>query len=597
MSKKVALSPEQAVSLAAQHLNEGNATEAKCICEMVVNADPNHAAALNLLGTISLKAGDIDGAIKLFEKIIKVNPEDEISWVNLVQCHIQLEDYQKAIELVQARLKDKPDDIKTLALLEQTSSNMGRYDIAHKTLQKLLELKPESNTVIKLEIAALFIKMNFPGQAKKWIEEVLKAEPKNKAALWIYGEMLKQSGLVEKAIGYFEAACVGQETSQQNKLSLANTYADLNRTSDAIALISEIFASDPNCVPAYMQASHLQEGGLTDDQISRLKEIQQTSPDVPQREECIEYAFAQTAEARGEHIKAFKHYRKANKLHKTSLDKQKKNYDRKFVENKFIRIKQVFTPELISRLSVFGNPSTVPVFIVGMPRSGTTLTERIIGNHSKATGVGELMDLPHLAILIRELSKSKKNYPNCLLDLDEKYISNLAEGYLKRIQDWEPQAERIVNKLPGNYMFIGLIRILFPNAAIIHCLRDPRDTLISCFFARFNHGLNFSFDLDDCAHQYELYKDMMAYWNTLFPNDIYASLYSDLVSQPEQAITNILAHCGLEWEEECLNFHNSPKAVRTASRMQVRKPIYTSSIDRWKRYEGQIDEIQHLRLT
>jgi len=473
---------------------------------------------------------------------------------------------------------------------------MGCYDIAHKALLSLLGLKPESSTEIKLQIANLLIIANFPGQSKKWIEEVLQAEPKNKVALWTYGEMLKQSGLVEKAIRYFDAACEGQEVSLQNKMSLANTYADLNRTEDAMGLVSEVLASDPDCIPAYALASHIQEKGLTQDQIIRLQEIRRSSPDKHQRDENIEYALARTAEVQGEHIIAFQHYRKANKLHKISLDAQNKGYDRKIVENEFKQIKQVFSLELIERLSAYGNPSTVPVFIVGMPRSGTTLSERIIGSHSKAAGVGELMDLPYLAILIRELSESKKNYPNSLADLDEKYISVLAEGYLKRIQDWEPQAERVVNKLPGNFMFIGLIRILFPNAAIIHCIRDPRDTLISCFFARFSHGLNFCFDLDDAAHQYEHYQDIMAYWNTLFPNDIYTSFYSDLVKEPEQAITKILGHCGLEWEEECLNFHTSPKAVRTASRMQVRKPIYTSSLERWKRYEGQIDEIKHLTL-
>lgn len=592
----VELSPEQAVSLAEQHLNEGKPDEAKLICEMVINVDPNHNATLNLIGVISLKTGDIDAAIKLFEKNLELNPEYEISWVNLVHSHIQRQDYQKAIELVQDRLKDKPEDIKALALLEQTSSKMGRYDIAHKVLQKLLELKPESKTQIKLEIASLFIKANFPGRAKKSLEEVLKEEPENRAALWAYGEMLKQSGLVEKAIGYFKAACKGQEISLQNKLSLISTYTDLNKIEDAKILISEILTADPDSVAGLTLASQIQDKGLTQDQIIRLEKIQKTTPDIPQRTESIEYAFAQTAQAQGQHIKAFQHYRKANKLHKASLIAQNKGYNRKGAENKFEQIRQVFTPELITRLSAFGNPSTVPVFIVGMPRSGTTLSERIIGNHSKAAGVGELMDLPHLGMLIHELSKSENSYPNCLLDLDEKYIPILAEGYLNRLKDWEPKAERIVNKLPGNFLFVGLIRILFPNAAIIHCIRDPRDTLISCFFARFNHGLNFSFDLDDCAHQYELYRDMMAYWDDIFPNDIYASSYSDLVSQPEEAITNILTHCGLEWEENCLNFHTSPKAVRTASRMQVRKPIYTSSLERWRRYEGHIDEIQHLTL-
>lgn len=631
MSQKVGLTPEQAVVLAAQHLSEENPIEAKRICDMVLTAQPNHAAALNVLGSISLQEGDVESAIQLFERSLQdhdqfwqvwnnlglaclqgksferatqafentvaLNPDHTTSWGNLIQCLVACEEHQRAIQIAQDRLKDHPNDINVLVLLARISTTTGQYNIAFTALQKLLDLKPEAATDIKLEIAALLIAANFPGRAKKWIEEVMLAEPENKAALWVYGEMLKQSGLVEKAIEYFEASCDGQEISPKNKLSLAHTYTDLNRTKEAKVLLDEILVAEPFNISALVLAAQIQDSGLTSEQVARLQEMAHTMVELPQRRENIEYALAYTAEAKKEHVTAFQHYRKANALHKASLEAQKKGYNRKSVEYKFKQIKRVFTPELITRLSAFGNPSKVPVFIVGMPRSGTTLSERVIGNHSKAAGVGELMDIPHLSLLIREFSQSKKKYPHCLPELDEKYIPILAEGYLKRLQDWEPQADRIVNKLPGNFLFVGLIRILFPNAAIIHCVRDPRDTLISCFFARFGAGLAYSFDLKDGAHQYALYQDMMEYWTNLFPNDMYTSLYSDIVTQPEQAITTLLAHCGLDWEEECLNFHTSKKAVRTASRMQVRKPIYTSSLERWRRYEGHIDEIQHLSLS
>ena len=260
--------------------------------------------------------------------------------------------------------------------------------------------------------------------------------------------------------------------------------------------------------------------------------------------------------------------------------------------NLFKSLKRVFSKDLFDELKPIGNQSEIPVFIIGMPRSGTSLVEQIISCHSEAAGVGELDNINMLAesIASPDIPKQYQQDWNKIFNQDS--ITKYSEDYLNTLRLNREGALRVTDKMPGNYFHLGLITILFPNASIIHVMRDPLDTCISCYFQPFTgsrHG--WSFEPESIARHYSNYRKIMEYWKSILPTGKILDIkYEQLIDEPEMTARNMLEHCKLDWDPECLNFHNSNKVVNTASAWQVRQPMYKTSIKRWRRYGPQVGE-------
>ena len=236
-----------------------------------------------------------------------------------------------------------------------------------------------------------------------------------------------------------------------------------------------------------------------------------------------------------------------------------------------------------------GEASEQPVFIVGMPRSGTSLVENILASHSQVFGADELTDIEAISNAIQKYSASGNPYPTALRDVPDAVIKEFAQRYLERLRDLAPTAQRIVNKMPTNFEHLGLIALMLPNARIIHCKRDRIDTCLSCYFQNFSHRqLDFSYDLFHLRFFWDCYKRLMEHWVNVLPIQIFEITYEQLVVNQETQTRELLEFCGLNWEPECAAPHLNQRPVQTASRWQVRQPVYTSSIGRWRNYEKHI---------
>ena len=231
----------------------------------------------------------------------------------------------------------------------------------------------------------------------------------------------------------------------------------------------------------------------------------------------------------------------------------------------------------------------MPIFIVGMPRSGTTLIEQIIASHPSVYGAGELH---HLCTLIQrpiERPIGVKHYPENMRYLTPTGLHAIADEYLSCLKNYAPAAAHITDKMPGNYVAIGLIHALFPHAKIIHVERNPIDTCLSCYTKLFRQGQFFSYDLRELGHFYANYRRIMAHWRQVLPAHSWLDIcYEDVVSDLESEARRLIAYCGLQWDPVCLSFHSLKRQVRTASFVQIRKPIYASSVDRWRRFEREL---------
>lgn len=230
----------------------------------------------------------------------------------------------------------------------------------------------------------------------------------------------------------------------------------------------------------------------------------------------------------------------------------------------------------------------MPVFVAGMLRSGTTLTEQIIASHPSAFGAGELLDVPHMARMLSFLVERPRPFPDLVADLSPKTVGLQARAYLRRLADLSDGAQRVTNKLPGNFAFLGLIALLFPNAPIVHTRRNAIDTCLSCYVVSFAQGHAYSNDLEDLGRYWRIYDSLMDHWRAVLPRPMLELDYEDMVAEPEATTRRLLEHCGLPWDDACLDFHRHKRPVLTASKMQVRKPIYQSSVERWRNYEAHL---------
>ena len=246
---------------------------------------------------------------------------------------------------------------------------------------------------------------------------------------------------------------------------------------------------------------------------------------------------------------------------------------------------QAFSPDLFARLAGHGDPSEAPVFIIGMPRSGTTLVEQILASHHMVHGAGELTLIKSMTDQIVGSDRMPIGFPVLITATAPRDLPQLARYYLDRVSVLGAGKARIVDKMPSNFFYAGFIRLLFPNARIIHCRRNPVDTCLSCYSKLFEGEQHFSYDLSELGLFYKNYRRLTDYWKTVLPADSYTDVvYEEVVADLEGQARRLVEFCGLEWDEACLSFHKLERPIKTASVMQVRKPIYKASVGRWKKY-------------
>ncbi|MCG8490932.1 MAG: sulfotransferase, partial [Sneathiellales bacterium] len=275
----------------------------------------------------------------------------------------------------------------------------------------------------------------------------------------------------------------------------------------------------------------------------------------------------------------------ANDLHRTSY-----NYS---VEDDLALMrgmKEVVTKEFLDKNAVQSKAKPNPIFIFGMPRSGTSLVEQILASHSKIHGAGELYFFEQ--VVYHDIKKGKSVLPHVALsEFQAESFPPLATHYMDKLRKLSAKMPFITDKMPRNFLYVGLIRLLFPNAILVHCTRQPEDSCLSIYKKYFVGKQYFAYNLEELAHYYNGYLDLMQYWNALLPGEILEISYEDMVADVETHSRRLIEHCGLDWEEACLHFHKTKRAVNTASTAQVRQPIYSSSVQAWKKYEKELEPL------
>lgn len=440
-----------------------------------------------------------------------------------------------------------------------------------------------NNPYYHLSLGEAYAKLSEFSAAVKHIEYALEVQRDLVEALCALGRVYTQFDKPDLALPLYEKALKTNRDHPKVRIGMAAALTGLGRMEEAGSYLKEAIERRVDVAAAYYDL--VQSRKFTEEP-SELQSILRELKAPQLKSEAVQnlhYAAGKVLNDLRRYAEAFDHFNKAKRAagYKFDIDQY-----RRFVDLTIT----TFTPDLFAARSNYGNPSEVPVFVVGMPRSGTTLTEQICASHPDVHGAGELSKLRRVANAIG-LTTSATDLNKPIMTVTEGLSKTLAEEHLSYLRERAPTAQRIVDKMPHNSELIGLLTLLFPNARIIHCRRDAIDNCVSCFVLPFSSAHSYNSDLRTLGLYYREYDRLMRHWNEVFPGRIFENRYETLVEDQEAQSRRLIDYLGLPWDDACLRFFDREGAVTTPSRWQVRQPIYKSSVKRWKNYESEIQPL------
>ena len=489
-----------------------------------------------------------------------------------------LERLDEAIEAYKVTLDCDPHHVEAAYNFGITLRDAKKPEIALKALQKTILLKPDHAEAYEA-LAPLMEDLGWREDALAIYRRAIELQPDKITLITAYSRALMTSNKVEEAEAVLKPLLDKYPEAPGLQAQFASVRLFQGDRKAAAEIAEGIIEKFPKTAGAHYTLAQAERDGDHEARIAQIKAVLAAGVEEKEGESALEFALATRYEALKQHEEAFGHYIRANAKKRDALEERGVVYNREAEDARTDLMMKVYAgPEVFE--GPVGSDSETPVFIVGMPRSGTTLTEQILASHPKMAGAGELTAIGNAVKRMRDTLGYPRNPPT------EKALKNIARLYLQRLREVDAEALRVTDKMPGNFNHIGLITRIFPKARIIHCRRNPVDNCLSCFVQNFGaEGLSWSFDLEDAAHQYREYHRLMAHWREVLPPGRMLEIdYEETVADLESQARKLVDFVGMEWDDSCLSFHEHKRAVITASHDQVRQPIYNTSVGRWKRY-------------
>ncbi|HET7673934.1 MAG TPA: sulfotransferase [Gammaproteobacteria bacterium] len=521
--------------------------QAEQIYRRVLVADPENPEALHFLGLVAHQFKQSDAGIDLMRRSIELRPDSALFHRNLAGVLRERKSYPEAVEAYRRALELQPDYPEVQTKLAELHAELGDTEAAAACYREMLAYHPQSAN-LHHQAAMGFIELGDQDAARECTEKALELNCR-------FADAYNTLGIVLSNRGEFDAA--------------AEQYRK------AIAI------NPRNCQP-HFNLTTVRRMARDDAELQALEKLHDNIAKLSRDDAVLlEFALGKAYEDIGEYDRAFERFTAGNRLKRESMP-----YSSERQAAFFEDMCRVFDAGMFERHSEAGSDSTVPIFILGLSRSGTTLIEQIIASHPQVHGAGEVKALYQSIDVLTQGVVEDVDVPGQLERLDDAQLRQIGDDYLRRLQALAPDSPHITDKLPGNVVMTGLIHTLFPRAPLIFVRRDPIDTCVSCFNRLFTVGHHFSYDLADMGTFYVMYDKLMRHWLEVLPEGRALEVrYEDVVEDFETQARRIIEYCGLPWDDACLRFHENSSRVRTASLYQVRQPIYKSSVERWRRYE------------
>ena len=555
--------------------------EAVAALEKVVAAMPDHPEAWRLLADHAAAVGDTD--------------KSEAAHLKHLRCASQNPDLQKAAaamignelsvaeRLLKAYLKAAPTDVTAVRMLAEVAVRVGRNDEAQALLEYCLELAPGFSGA-RYNLAILLHRTNQSNGALAEVEQLLAEDPKRPGYRNLAAVVCSRIGEYERSSEFYQSLLEEYPDNAKVWLSYAHVLKTEGKREQCEAAYRKAIERDAGFGEAFWSLANLKTFRFTPDDIKNMNsQVARDSLELSSRVQ-FHFALGKSAEDEGDHALSFEHYDSGNKLHRSDL-----NYQSQQNTARAERMKLRFTADFFRDRKGMGCTESGPIFIVGMPRAGSTLLEQILASHSMVEGTTELPDIITLAKELRSRATEDEAgvYDGVLARMSPAELEELGRQYLERTRiHRKTDKPFFIDKMPNNFLHIGLIQVSLPNARIIDARRHPLACCFSNFKQYFARGQSFSYSLEDVGHFYRDYVDLMDHYDAVLPDRIHRVIYERLVNDTEGEVRSVLDYCGLPFEEGCLRFFENKRPVRTASSEQVRQPIYQSGVEQWRHYDA-----------
>jgi tetratricopeptide (TPR) repeat protein len=490
-------------------------------------------------------------------------------------------DLAPAEQIVRAYLLRHGDHPEAMRLLARIGLARDVLDDAELLLEAVLELAPHYQAA-RYDYAQTLVKRQKYIQAREQIAQLLALEPGNLDYRTLEATAAVGLGENDRAIGLYRDMLADAPTSPDVHLWLAHALKTVGHQREAIEAYRAAAAARPDFGDAYWSLANLKLYRFTDDEMARMR-AEEASPRTALADRYhLCFALGKALEDRGEVAESWRCYERGN-----ALKRSESRYRPEILETNTRKQIEVCTREFFQRRTGWGDPSADPIFILGLPRSGSTLLEQILASHSLVEGTQELSDIQRIVLELqgRDPDLDNPRYPAALADLTADDCRTLGERYLADTRVYRTDKPFFIDKMPNNFRHIGLIQLMLPNARIIDARREPMACCFSNLKQLFAQGQEFTYSVDDIARYYRTYLDLMRHWDDVLPGRVLRVRHEDVVDDLEGSVRRMLDYCGLAFEPACLDFHKTERSVRTPSSEQVRQPIFRDGLDQWKKYE------------
>lgn len=580
------------VNLGNLLFNKGENAEAVACYRKATRLAPGNAMAHNNLGAALLAQETWNEAAICFREALRLRPDYADAHNGLGATFLGLELYSEAEVSLKAALRHDPGHARAHNNLGMTYACKGRFEDAIASFRAALRFNP-AYAEGHLNLGRINFELDRLDAAEASYREALRLKPDDLKARLCLGKVFEEREDFDTALKVF-GEILGKNPNHVLALTgKASVLLRAGRVAEANAIMRGLV--DAGTLPP--EAAEI-FAGLADT-LSGASKSETSRSEVANRLEnalegsflnsegrrAIHFALGKLYDQLGAYDRAFPHFAEGNSLRPTP-------FSLAAVEANAKQDISFFTRERLAQLPRATNRSEVPVFVVGMPRSGTSLVEQILDCHPDVFGAGELRDIGEIATSLKAAGNSGGPRAEFIHDVNQVAIDMAAQRHLERLHELAGDAKRVTDKMPYNFLHLGFISLLFPGARVIHCVRDPLDTCLSCYFQNFRSGNFHSFDLQNVGGFYVQYQRLMRHWQDVLDIPILEVRYEEHVAEPEKVCREMLDFLGLDWDSRCLEFHESKRVVRTASREQVREPIYTRSAGRWRNYERHLGPLK-----
>jgi len=564
----------------------GRGDEAISTLHRAIKVNPKHAPSWQSLGHQLAVAGDEEGSRQAFQRHFELSTRHP----ELVEAVKLFRDGKlgKAERIVRELLKKYPTDVSAIRILADIGIHLGQVKDATHLLERCLELAPDFHQARHSYVRVL-MRTQEPERAMREAEKLLAFEPTNPNFLTLKASILVRIGDNKEALGIYEKVLKHYPNQARAQMSYGHTLKTVGRLDESIEAYNKCIHLSPEVGEAYWSLANLKTFRFSDEDIEDMhKQVTVKGGDADDQSH-LAFALGKALEDRAEYDDSFKFYRRGNAIRRIEH-----RHDPKINVLESVRQVRTLGKTFFEQRKGWGCQAVDPVFIVGLPRAGSTLLEQILASHSQVEGTSELQDIIRIS---RKLAgKCRENpsgkYPENLVGMSAEQFRELGESYMQTTRIHRSDTPFFIDKMPNNFRHIGLIHLLLPNSKIIDARRHPMGGCFSGFKQLFANGQTFTYGLEDIGKYYRDYVRLMDHWDAVLPGRVHRVQYEEMVADTDTQIHALLDYCGLEFEEQCLRFYETDRAVRTPSSEQVRKPIYKEALEQWRNYETHLDPLK-----